>query len=505
MESQSSVGKRIIWAVSMVVLCIFLTFFMSMFLGSAFPGLNIIYKAGIPTLVLVALGVAGFCLQSFFMPFLNDLNIPDWLKKILPVLLIGLGILMGQFSYDEFAGEVLKNDVYNGFLTTGVIYETTGVSFESIYQGGLDLVTILLGNTVFAVSCYNRIYLVVSAILIYFAIKNICDGKTFAANLFLVLFFIAKQTSELVIMPDCTLVYLVMVSVFLFSVSLVYYFRTKAINPIAQVISVFVMGCLFAALVICEANSLILALPAIAASFSGKKKQDTRWYYILAVEGLLLILITGALVFVLKPEMLLDFSFALPDIEAVDLKTTTILVLNILGFLSVFGMWKQKISYIVPAFVGIYFMFTTGDFVSGINGDFICFLCFVLYGALGVGLLDNSELPESEEKESATVDYLDEDFDETEYEEPVSVQVQTMVQSPVQPAVQTPVQPQVQEEIAAIKAMNEKLNRVETGFVPLEFKKPKEREKKVIDYAYEPTAEEMKYDLEVADDDDFDI
>lgn len=57
MKGQSSVGKRIIWAISMIVLCTFLTFFMSMFLGSAFPKLNVIYKAAIPVLIFVALGV----------------------------------------------------------------------------------------------------------------------------------------------------------------------------------------------------------------------------------------------------------------------------------------------------------------------------------------------------------------------------------------------------------------------------------------------------------------
>lgn len=495
MESQNSVGKRIIWAVSMVVLCTFLTFFMSLFLGSAFPELNIIYKAGIPVLVLVVLGVIGFGIQSFLMPFLNDLNVPAGLIKLLPVLLIGLGILMGQFSFDEFSHEALKNEVFNGFMTDGIVYDTTEPGFAGIYQKGLDFVTVLLGNTVFAVSVYNRLILVISAILIYFALKNICDGKTFAANLFLVLFLVTKQTTELSVTPDCTLIYLVMVAVFMFSVSVVYYFRNRTTNLIVQVISVFVMGCLFAFLFICEANSLIFALPAIAVSFSGKNKQDKRWYYILAVEGVLLILITSALVFVLRPEFLLNFSFELPAINAIDLKTATILILNILGFLSIFGMWKQKLHYVIPAFMGIYFMFTKEDFVSGISGEFICFLCFALYGALGVGLLDNSEIPEKEEK-----------ADETEFLEDEKPDITEKVEDSIQEKVPLVVaDTKEQDEIATIKAMNEKLNRVEAGFVPLEFKKPKEREKKAVGYAYEPTLEEMKYDIEVSDDDDFDI
>ena len=43
MKGQSSVSNRIIWAFFMVVLCTFLTFFMSIFLGSAFPEMNFIY------------------------------------------------------------------------------------------------------------------------------------------------------------------------------------------------------------------------------------------------------------------------------------------------------------------------------------------------------------------------------------------------------------------------------------------------------------------------------
>ena len=52
---------------------------------------------------------------------------------------------------------------------------------------------------------------------------------------------------------------------------------------------------------------------------------------------------------------------------------------------------------------------------------------------------------------------------------------------------------------------NEKLNKVQAGFVPLTFKGPKAREKKTFDFDYEPTFEQMKYDVTVSDDDDFDI
>lgn len=513
MKGQSSVGKRIIWALFMVVLCTFLTFFMSMFLGSAFPELNVIYKAGIPVLVFVVLGVASLGLQSFLIPFVNSFSVPKGVKIALPIVLIGLGMLLGQFSYDEYADAALGTDVFQKFILDGSIYEAGEFSYQGIYQSGLDVVSILLGRTVFAVSFYNRIYLVLIALLGYFALKNICGKKTLASNLFLVFFFCAKQTMELSVMPEASLVYVLLVALFLFSVSLVYYYRTKTTKLMAQVISVFIMGCLFAALFISETNSLIFAIPAILVSFSGKHIQDKRWYYILAVEGMLLILITCMVVFALKPEIVLDFGFELPAINAVDLKVTALLILNVLGFLGVYGMWNQKLYYIIPALMSIYYMFVKTEFVSGVNGELCGFLCFVLYAALGIGLLDNFELVEEEEEE--------EEEDELEEDEPIAP---IAPMTPMAPSV--PIAPSVpmaqesaltakaepvrtddteQKEIDSIKAMNEKLNQVEAGFVPLTFKKPKRQEKKTYDYAYEPTVEEMKYDIEVSDDDDFDI
>ena len=498
MKGQSSVGNRIIWAFFMVVLCTFLTFFMSMFLGSAFPEMNFIYKAGIPVLVYVVLGVASFGLQGYLIPFISELSIPEGLKKAMPFILIGMGIVLGQLSYDEFATNAQQIEVFKNFMLNGQIYETTKFGIESVYQSGLDIVRILLGNTVFAVSVYNRFYLILTAIFIYFAIKNICNQKRFVANLFLVLFFCANHTMELAVKPEATLVYVTLVAVFFLCVSIVYYFRTRTHNLIAQVISVFVMDSLFAVLFLIEANSMILALPAILVSFSGKNKQDKRWYYILAIEGIMLILITCVVVLISNPHILLEFSFDFPVIDAIDMKSTAILVLNVIGFLGVYGMWNQKLYYIIPALLGIYFMFAKAEFGSGVHGEYLQFLCFALFASLGVGLLDNIEEDEEEE-----IDYLDDDLEVDLEDKAVLKAPQVLVAQPVK---ETPVvNKEEQKEIADIKALNEKLNKVQAGFVPLTFKGPKAREKKTFDFDYEPTFEQMKYDVTVSDDDDFDI
>ena len=514
MEGQASVGKRIIWALSMLVLCLFSTFLMSMFLGTAFPEMNIIYKAGIPALVFVILGVISYGLKSFVLPFLDDLYVPEWLQNILPFVLIGLGLLFGQFYYDQYADSVMQTDVFQRFVLSGEIYEDAAFGFCNIYQSGLKISAVLFGNTVFAVSVYNRLYLMVISAFLYFAVKNFCGQKDFAANLFLVLFFFAKQTAELSVMPQASLVYVLMISVFLFSTSLVYYCRTKTTNLAGQVISVFVMGCLFAGLFIMESNSVIFALPAILVSFSGKKKQDKRWYYILAVEGMLLILITCAVVFVLKPEIFLNFGYELPEINAVDFNITTIVFLGLIGVLGVYGMWNQRLYYVVPGLLGIYYLFAKNDFASGINDELCVFLCFVLFATLGIGLLDNYE-EETERKAKIKERKVKDAEENVSNENAVKEKAETKVEIKEETKVETKVEPKADakaevkeekvKEIENIKELNAKLNKVEAGFVPLTFKQPKRQEKKAIDFAYEPTVDEMHYDIEVSDDDDFDI
>lgn len=487
MESQNSVGKRIIWAVSMVVLCTFLTFLMSMFIGSAFPKMNIIYKGGIPVLVFVVLGVASFGIENFFVPFVNGVSIPKGLKKVFPIIIFFVGILLQQMFYDEHAKVVGMSEVFQNFITSGKIYEVTDLSFQGIYQSGLNIIAVLFGHTVFAVSFYNRLYILLSAVILYFAVKNVA-GNRGAANVFLIFFLISKQTLDLMTKPEAGVVYLLMVSVFLLSVSFVYYFRTRTQNFIAQIIAIFVMGCLFAVLFVCETNSIIFALPAIVVSFSGHHVQEKMWYYILAVEGMVLILITCGVIFILKPEIVMNLAFELPLIQAIDFKTTTILVLNLFGFIGVYGMWKRKIYYIVPAFMSIYFVFTKAEFSSGISGELCGFLCVALYAALGLCMFDDGAVEVEEEQEEVVEN------------EPALILAPAVAKPQM-----TAEEKQNQEEIQSIKALNEKLNQKQPEFVPLTFKKPKQKEKKTVDYAYEPSPEEMKYDIEVADNDDFDI
>ena len=478
MKSQSSVGKRIIWALFMIILGTFFTFFISMFLQNTFPDMNVIYRVSIPALVFVALGVLSYGIQYVSTEYLDGIALPKGVKRAIPIGIILLGLFVQQMYYIQFAEASAKTDIFTQFLFSGKIYETDGLNLCAIYQKGLDVISVIFGNTVFAVGFYNRVYLLISAVLLYFAIKNM-GGKIFAPNLVLVLFMFGIPTLELTVKPDAGVVYLLMVSVFLLSVSVVYYFRTCTTNFIVQIISVFIMGSLFAVLFIAEQNSIAFIIPAIWVSFSGYYVQDRRWYYILAIEGMLLLMITCAVVFIMKPEIVMGFEFELPSLGAIDSRVITLLVLNLLGFLGVYGMCNHKLIYIAPALMSMYFVFVKAESVNNIGSDLSQFLCFVLYAVMGVAMLDDSNVADE-------IEYLDED---EEVVEPIKTQP---------PADAT-------SEIDAIKEMNKKLNQVEAGFVPLSFKQPKRQEKKVVDFAFEPTLAQMKYDIIVDDDDDFDI
>ena len=493
MKSQSSVGKRIIWALFMIILGTFLTFFMSMFLQNTFPDMNVIYRVSIPALVFVALGVLSYGIQYVSTEYLDGIALPKGVKRAIPIGIILLGLFVQQMYYIQFAEASAKTDIFTQFLFSGKIYETDGLNLCAIYQKGLDVISIIFGNTVFAVGFYNRVYLLISAVLLYFAIKNM-GGKIFAPNLVLVLFMFGIPTLELTVKPDAGVVYLLMVSVFLLSVSVVYYFRTCTTNFIAQIISVFIMGSLFAVLFIAEQNSIAFIIPAIWVSFSGYDVQDRRWYYILAIEGMLLLMITCAVVFIMKPEIVMGFEFELPSLGAIDSRVITLLVLNLLGFLGVYGMCNHKLLYIAPALMSMYFVFVKAESVNNIGSDLSQFLCFVLYAVMGVAMLDDSNVADE-------IEYLDEDEVIMTPAAPVPAAV-PVVQSQSQPKKQSD---ETTAEIDAIKEMNKKLNQVEAGFVPLSFKQPKRQEKKVVDFAFEPTLAQMKYDIIVDDDDDFDI
>lgn len=515
MKSQSSVGKTIIWAVSMVVLCTFLTFFMSMFIGSAFPNMNIIYKGGIPVIVFVVLGIISFGIQEYLLPFIDDFTVPDWVKNALPIVLIGAGVLLMQFNYDENSGSAAVAEIYQNFAVNGQFYEASGLGIKSIYQYGLDISCVLFGYTVFAVSLYNRIYVVLSAVFIYLALKKF-TRSTFSSVLFFVFFLFGPQILQLGVMPDASVVYLLLCSFFVYILSLVFYYRTRKKNVAAIIITQILAVACFAFLLVCEPNSIILVLPLIAVFFSGYSKQETRVYFLSSIVSTLLVIIGLVAAVVTNPMLLLQYSFDLPAYQTFSYDVTLLLILALIGFMGVYGMWKRRIHYILPAFACIYFMFAERDFMSGITSDLSLFLSFAVFAALGMEALNTVWEDEDDEEEIPK---------EKAVAEETPVEVPPVNQAPVNktPVNTTPVntnsvnktvptqvapveiKKEEMEEINAIKAMNEKLNQVDAGFVPMTFKKPKRQEKKSIDYAYEPTPAEMKYDIEVAENDDFDI
>ena len=160
------------------------------------------------------------------MPFIDDFTVPDWVKNALPIVLIGAGVLLMQFNYDENSGSAAVAEIYQNFAVNGQFYEATGLGLESIYQYGLDISCVLFGYTVFAVSLYNRIYVVLSAVFIYLALKKF-TRNSFSSVLFLGFFLFGPQILRLGVMPDAAVVYLLLCSFFVYILSLVFYYRTR--------------------------------------------------------------------------------------------------------------------------------------------------------------------------------------------------------------------------------------------------------------------------------------
>ncbi len=487
MESQNSVAKKIIWVVSMIVLCTFLAFFMSMFLGSAFPDMNIIYKGMIPVLVFVALGLASYGIKNYLMPYLDDLDFPKVLKKVMPFLFLFLGLFVGQMYYDEHSKTEIVKAFYQSFVSDGKFYQISGLNLESIYQGGLDFVCILLGNTIFAVGFYNKIYLAVIALFLFFALKNV-TGQRLEGNLFILAFLLGQQVLSRSVYPDASLVYVLMVSLYVFILSCLYKYRVSGEKKYLQVFLIVLSVLMLCLLLFIETNSIVWVIPMLAVSFSGMGTQEKKWCLLSGIVTALAVIVVCGAMFVLKPMLLLDFGFEIPTIGHIGFDVTALLVLNLLGFMGIFGMWKAKLSYIIPAFMGIYFVFCKEPFASGISGDVCTLLCFALFAALGVGVL----MQFSREEEEICLENGEETKKEDKVEDGSTPE--TTVSDMAN-----------QEEIQNIQALNAKLNEVQAGFVPKTFAKPKRVEKKAPEYAYEPTPAEMKFDIEISDNDDFDI
>lgn len=491
MMSQKCVWEKIIWAVAMVVLCTFLTFFVSNFMEKSFPNIEVAHRVVLPVLLFLLLGIVSFCLQGFFVPLVKNVTVPKAVKIIIPCLILVAGIVIHQFYYlGNFYDLAVGSEAYEHLAYAGGVYEEYGFSLKGIYENGLSMIRILLGDIAFSISVYQRIFLVLSAILLYFTVKNF-TGREAAANLFLVLFLFGKPVLDFILVPDATVVYMVLVSLFLFALSFVFAWKQKEDSLVMQIVSMVGVVGTFALLILLEQNSVILLLPAVLVFFSGYDLPNKKQYFLYAGVGTGCLLLTVLLGIFLDKIVLSQYVMGFYKLESVDAFGTTILILNIIGFLGVYGIWHQKLYYVIPFVMGIFYLFFGTNYTSGVDNHFMLFFAFVFYAIFGVSML--TELPFEEVIEEEWADEMQEEnivTDKMQKEEKTE---------------KTQEEKENQEEIQAIREMNEKLNDVDLEFIPMTFKKPKKKEKKAIDYAYEPTEEEMKYDVEVSEDDDFDV
>lgn len=495
MMSQKCVGKRIIWAFFMVVLCTFLTFFLSNFMEKSFGNIEVMHRVALPVLLFLLLGIVSFCLQNFFVPLVKNISIPLAVKIVIPCVIAIIGLCFGHFYYVSNINSVIQTGVYEYFSNAGNVYVESNFSIKGIYDGGLSLICMLLGYTVFSISIYQRIFVVISAILLYFAVKNFTKREV-AADLFLALFLFGKPVLDFTVKPDATVIYMLLVSLFLLALSVVFMYRKRANTYIWQIISFIVLLALFALLVYLEQNSIILGFLIIAICFSGYNVLPKKVYWISSVVGDVLVYAIVGVYILLGEIVLSQFIFSPYFIDSITTMGTTLLVLNILGFVGIYGIWHQKLYYIFPFVVAIYYFGFGTSYISGVSNEFVLFLCFVFYAVLGLGMLEAMPMADIDETK---------EIDTEKVEETVLVEENLPDKESVVEETITKEEQENLEEIKVIKEMNEKLNEAELEFIPMTFKRPKRTQKKAQDYAYEPTEEEMKFDIEVLEDDDFDV
>lgn len=470
MINQKCVCKKIIWAIGMIVICTFLTFFLSDFIGKFFPNVSMVCRVLVPVVIFVLLGAASSYLKEFALPKVESfLSIPA-VKGILPCILVIFTLIIQQFYFRSHTFLWENQEILDIFLVNGRICIGWDGILLKMYQIGLKPITTLLGFTSFSISIYNRILVWISAILFYAAICLLGKNRVMAP-LFACFFLLGKPALEFTIKPDVTVLYYVFLSIYFFALSFGFSLKRKKENFLKLGISGFISIILFALLIWVEPKSIVFILPAFCMIFCQYETDKKKIYWIYAGilnGGFLLVSILG---FLTGHITLASFIVEMIEIANNSGFAIVAFVLNLIGFLGVFGMWNPKLYYLIPYGMAVYFICFGKVYDSGIDSIALCFLSLVFYAVLGIGTLEvKSSVKENSEEEIAMEEYDTEN-----------------------------------QEIESIRKINEKLNQTEANFVPLTFKQPKRQERKEITYIYEPTVDEMKYDIEVSEDDDFDV
>ncbi len=473
MMSQKCVIKKVIWAFFVLAMCTFLTFFMSSFLENAFCDLGVLAKILIPVVLFIILGIVSFCLQSFGVPLIKDLKVHKAIYVIVPCIIFMAALGVSQYYFEIKAGIYESCPALDTFFNTGRAFNVYDFGIVGLYDGGLNFFGKLLGRTIFTISIYNRVILFLSAGLLYLSVRNFIKNNI-ASNMFAVLFLFGEPVLKRCLYIDITALYVFFCSIFLFALSVAFDYRRKNENMIKQCISLVFVILLLALLIFFEQSSIIFLVPALGVFFSGYPQESKKMYWIVSSVATVLTLAVVFVFILINVIQPLEFIFEIYDLLSMSTYATTVLVLSILGFIGAYGLWHQKLYYVFPLVLVAFYMFFGTYSENNLDNYFNLFVCFCFYAALGVSTLPQFPHIDMEEETEASLEMSVEDVKE-------------------------------EEEIQSIKEINEKLNQVDLEFVPLTFKQPKKKEKKTQGYAYEPSEDEMKYDIEVSEDDDFDI
>lgn len=589
MKCQESVLKKLMWGFFLVASCAFLTFFMLHITDTFFPSLGMIAKVAVPIGTFFVLGIIAFLIQTVLGSALQKIHVLDDVRMLFHIVFLILILAGGLIiRYETAIGSMFDMQISSTelFEKAQAYHEgntITGLNpLGYIYCVLLGNIIRFFGNSLLSAMILQLILYVLSALMFYFAIC-LFTGKGGIANVFLITYSFALPMIYQATNVTYDMLFLLMLSAALLIIGGFYRIRTDNLNTFWEIVFAL-LGIVSVAFVsMLDYSGLVLIFPLLY-SFFIKGEDRENLYYRFSMAGCLVMTaacLVAAYFFsqkyqvdnslfykMVRPE---SWSFALLDYRASTQMLFMALyqtALCVVGFLSVFSLWKKQLQYIVWGICAFCMAFLCVANSSTLMYQILVFVFVAIFSAYGIcnlfyapaRAMNESEEDDDKDEESAALDKEEKAEENNAGEdiktEPVKTKrnrvsqrrivdnedtddaliIEELPQIVRTPKVEEPPkteeppkmeespkmdEPPKAEELPkseeekkeeelvkeTIKTLNEQLNVKKPEFVPHEVPKPRRPKfkHKEADFMVFPSEEMMKYDVEIEDDDDFDL
>ena len=473
---------------------------------------------------LVAIGICALFFTVVFLIFqligrmlkyttvLNSQYINSNISLVEELIIISL-LLVAFYTVRVYLLSVLTVDT--GYFNLAMITETGKLASANV-QGSTYYYCMLLhgcfkmfGNHII-VGIWLQITLqAISTVLFYMAVRTL--GGKVAAILFLIIASFSSSAIDAGLSYSPQMLYLCLFGL-VFYLGTIYLCKVgNALNTVKMWICTVCLGLAIGFVCYVDVTGLVLLLLAICVC---TVKCDFYWsrHRYLHFGGILLSAVVMFLLSVLMDALLCGSKFGnilnawmtvygkwSLNIELIAKNySREFMILPIFIALGIFAFWRRKkeeffTPYIIMT-VGMAVLFFAGVTGENMDGNFLLYLLMAALAGISVSeLFYTSEMP-----------VMKEDVAEVDTEETLPV-IKEEVWTEQKEVVTVMVNEVEKEEEAKdmekrFERKQEENNKIEN---PLPI--PKKKEKKIMDFAFQPNSFEMMYDIRVSDKDDFDV